>query len=310
MSGKRRVTGLVALTASAAVLGLGGVVLAATAQGEEIPGGPAPTGSTSATSLPTVLPPSAPIPSTTVKPPPPSTTGTPAKPATPPPGPNEPPDAVYTLGSDVIWPGQVQTLKQTYLEDDHTPLAGLTQTISWGDGTTQTVIGTTKLVTHRYATVGAYQVQVMVSDGPLSVRAQLNRSTFSVQDYKSRFELEAPSGWVGKPVVVLHSSAADAQTVQISWGDGAVSNVKATVAYSKATHAYAKPGVYRVTAVPVNKAGAPTPRQTLKVTVKADGVKPFATLKKPAAPRRASRGRPSAEPPSTRRPASGTWRSP
>lgn len=204
--------------------------------------------------------------------------------------PNTAPGGSHRLSTYVMWPGQTVTLIVTSMADDTTPAAELTQTINWGDGSPeQTVAGDVTEIPHVYKTLGNFYPRVTISDGSLSSQAGCQTPcAVTVWTPVAGFKLNQTSTFVGKAASVTHHTSDDVDTVQIWWGDGSSSTVKASIDQTTTTHAYVKAGAFPVTVSPVNEFGAGTARKVGTVTVKADATKPVAALTKPSRPTRAA----------------------
>ena len=127
----------------------------------------------------------------------------------------EAPSATWTATGGTTWAGgDPLRLTRTALADDLWPAASLTQTVTWGDGSTTAVGASTTTISHRYRTTGARTVRVTVSDpsgntrtstvATITVRADDARPTVAVVRPDSA---RARSAW--NPVVLR---AADARS--------------------------------------------------------------------------------------------------
>lgn len=187
------------------------------------------------------------------------------------------PDGPYRLSSHSIWAGQSTTLIQS------SPAAtGVTQLIDWGDGSVETVPGTTAQVTHVYRTVGTFTPKVTVADGAPQTAGDVTVSTVI-----GGYDVEQSTTWAGDTVTLAYQTYDEADNVKIWWGDGQTSVVEASVVRATATHAYASAGTFEVTAAPANESGTATPRSAGKVTVQKDTGRPTATLTPPKDPAQA-----------------------
>ncbi|MBG0568402.1 hypothetical protein [Actinoplanes aureus] len=183
------------------------------------------------------------------------------------------PDGPYRLTSYSIWAGQSTTLLRSSASGDST------QVIDWGDGTTETVPGSTTQVPHTYQSVGTFTPTVTVSGGTRESAGRVTVSTVI-----GGYQVKQSTTWIGDAVTLAYQTYEEADNIKISWGDGQTSVVEASVAEATTTHAYAAPGTFEVTVAPVNENGAATPRAAGTVTAKKDATGPIVTLTTPANP--------------------------
>lgn len=134
-------------------------------------------------------------------------------------------------------------------------------TVNFGDGNTQQIAYATATIQHTYTAVGTYTIQV---SGPVTTNALargLTRigtsadvifatSTVSVVAQTQALRVMAPTVSTGSPaqimVTLIPPGGFSANPVQLLYGDGTSTTVRATGLYP---HAYGQPGVYTVSLV-------------------------------------------------------------
>lgn len=200
----------------------------------------------------------------------------------------------YTLDSTSIWNGQQVTLTQTALEDG-TPETATERTVSWGDGTTQTLAADVTKVTHKYAANGSYQVAVTLTDDGASTPGTITNATSKVTVATSggtyKFSPTWNWTWQGgghEAKLLLSGVPANATRVWVRWGDGETSLVNR--ANTSVTHRYQIEDklVFGASVILENAQGKSTPRTVAWYTLKEDLYKPTASLKVPSKPAKAS----------------------
>jgi hypothetical protein len=125
----------------------------------------------------------------------------------------------------------------------------LTYAWDFGDGATSIEASPT----HAYADNDAYTVTLTVTDASgatatATTTADITNVAPSITGFDLPTEPVAIGMVVSAAVRFADAGSADTHGARIDWGDGAISSAAATVGRASATHTYAVPGVYTVTA--------------------------------------------------------------
>ena len=184
------------------------------------------------------------------------------------------------------------TIQQDALSDDVDPLADLTQTVDWGDGTpAESWSPLDTQITHAYpGTQHVYYPVVTVAD--LAGNTATYRLVVSVADTQAptgTFSAGPPSGYAGWTTISVVQAAladdlssADHIARAVDWGDG--SALEAWTAGTTIDHVYAVAGTYTPTVTITDEAGNSAVVDASEVTVTADTTVPALTIAKPGKP--------------------------
>jgi hypothetical protein len=201
--------------------------------------------------------------------------------------------ASYTLDSTSIWTGQQVTLTQSALHDETADTAA-EWTVTWGDGTSETLATTAGKATHKYAADSTYTVAVALkdADGTDGTAVITNAvSTVQVAPAAGSYKFNVASNWTWEgggatAKLVLSGVPANATRIWVDWGDGKTSLLGR--ANTSTTHYYPV-GTHSAQVTLENAQGRTTAKPTTgSYTVKVDYTKPSSTLKVPKTPSKAA----------------------
>ena len=163
---------------------------------------------------------------------------------------DQPPTAALSL-TPASGPSPLMVTASTSASTDPDGTTGLTSSVDWGDGSAASAGPT---ATHSYTQAGVFTVRATVTDkGGLS---SATTATVNVADQPptAALTLSATTVNVAQTVNASTSGSSDADgtvtSTSINWGDGSSSMGPS------ASHAYAKPGSYIVTATATDNLGA------------------------------------------------------
>jgi 5'-nucleotidase len=208
---------------------------------------------------------------------------------------NTAPTASYALDSAAIWAGQQVKLTESNLADDTTPVASISRTINWGDGTIDTEATSDTPFAHTYSATGSYPVQVTLTDGTLS-----GAGTFADGATSAAVGVTSSPGtygWKNSTIYVYpgYQNQATMQTsgmptsasrVWTSWGDGETSLLaKGTAA--TVPHWFGS-GTWTPRITLQNAQGKATPVAANPLTVNYDTTVPTVSVTVPSSPHKAS----------------------
>jgi hypothetical protein len=198
------------------------------------------------------------------------------------------PDLSAPFGTyTVSWVDRTGTITQTSLTDDG-PLAAVTRSVSWGDGTAAEAWPTGDTINHLYAADGLYRPTVTLTDG-------VGNSRVVALDAIVPGDKTAPVGtfttspgqaWKALTTVsVTQTSLSDDFSAAgdvdrwVDWGDGA--GPQAWTGPVSASHVYAAPGTYTPQVVLKDEAGNVRQVSAQAVQVNADTVVPVVKVTLP-----------------------------
>ncbi|WP_139807177.1 PKD domain-containing protein, partial [Deinococcus hopiensis] len=149
----------------------------------------------------------------------------------------------------VVTPGNA-LIRQTVTANLTALVPALTYTLDWGDGTTETITGSTATQkTHTYSAPGPYTITLSSPATP-AVTAAVSSSAPVPTVAATSAALTASLG--------LGNLLAD-YSYTVNWGDGTTEPLTATAATATLSHAYSQPGTFTVQVTPRGSTPVTTP---------------------------------------------------
>ncbi|BFU43250.1 PKD domain-containing protein [Krasilnikovia sp. MM14-A1004] len=194
------------------------------------------------------------------------------------------PVGTFTLNSRALWIGQSVRLTQGPVTDNVSAPEQVTRTVTWGDGTSDTLLAGTVATPHAYTRNGRFTITVTYTDEAGNSSTTATAVTITTP---GTFRISKTSVWRYEDIVVTFSNV-PAGTTKIAFdnGDGYVpilkgKNQRVTILYDTRKGGGVVKGPVTLRATFYNQYGASSPIRMGTVNVKVDSWRPVPKITKP-----------------------------
>lgn len=222
-------------------------------------------------------------------------------PSDPTPDPSDPTDpasdvtapvGVFALSTTSLWVGQRVTLTQGPIHDDTSAPEAISRVVSWGDGTSSTLVAGQAPIKKQYTKNGTFTITLTLTDSAGNTStATASASTVKVTT-PGKFKLDKHDLWSGQKVKVTISAVPAGTTkIRFDWGDGYTSDLRGRNQSFTGFYYHRKSGglvrgEVTLRATFTNGNGASSALPVGKVNLKKDSWKPVVKVKKPGSANR------------------------